>query len=482
MAGVVQADAAGNGPIAAFISILAGQSINVKVYDYVEHALGTGHDALAAAYVECAGGRPHAVGRRHRRGHLHRLAQGGRLGRQPGGSNGSGRPRARRCVILSVPALRRGPGGRGTYYRQMTFVQAVPDSDETSGSSPHPLVERIVDHSAIAHNIGILRAQSDAKLMAVVKADAFGHGAVEVSRSAIAAGAAWLGVATVDEALQLRRAGLTVPILAWLVDPWSDLAAAIGRASPSLAPTSTPCTRSRRPLRKPDTPQPSTSSWTPGWPGPALRERHGRHSAPRHGPPNGEARCASAASGRIWPSRPTRTGHRSNSRTRHSSAASRWPRRRTEPGGHPPGQLRRDACPPSHGVHHGALRRFAVRNRNRRRPQPRAEVCDARRLSAQPASPRPRGHEGRLRPHLHDHPRDDPRPDAGRLRRRRPAGARRDRRGVRRRPALSDRRGRSRWTSSASTSATRPFGWATRSSCSVMRRRVSRMRQNGRDS
>ena len=110
----------------------------------------------------------------------------------------------------------------------MTFVQAVPDSDETSGSSPHPLVERIVDHSAIAHNIGILRAQSDAKLMAVVKADAFGHGAVEVSRSAIAAGAAWLGVATVDEALQLRRAGLTVPILAWLVDPWSDLAAAIG--------------------------------------------------------------------------------------------------------------------------------------------------------------------------------------------------------------------------------------------------------------
>jgi 2-isopropylmalate synthase len=50
---VVQADAAGSGPIAAFISILAGQSINVKVYDYVEHALGTGHDALAAAYVEC---------------------------------------------------------------------------------------------------------------------------------------------------------------------------------------------------------------------------------------------------------------------------------------------------------------------------------------------------------------------------------------------------------------------------------------------
>ena len=109
----------------------------------------------------------------------------------------------------------------------MTFVQAVPHSDETSGDLARPLVERIVDHSAIAHNIGILRAQGDAKLMAVVKADAFGHDAVEVSRTAIAAGAAWLGVATVDEALQLRNAGLDAPILAWLVDPWCDLAAAV---------------------------------------------------------------------------------------------------------------------------------------------------------------------------------------------------------------------------------------------------------------
>ena len=53
---LIEADASGNGPIAAFINILAGQSIQVKVYDYVEHALGTGHDAVAAAYVECAVG------------------------------------------------------------------------------------------------------------------------------------------------------------------------------------------------------------------------------------------------------------------------------------------------------------------------------------------------------------------------------------------------------------------------------------------
>ena len=50
-------------------------------------------------------------------------------------------------------------------------------------------------------------------LMAVVKADAYGHGAVEVARTSIAAGATWLGVATVDEALELRRAGISTNLL-----------------------------------------------------------------------------------------------------------------------------------------------------------------------------------------------------------------------------------------------------------------------------
>jgi alanine racemase len=52
--------------------------------------------------------------------------------------------------------------------------------------------------------------------MAVVKADGFGHGAVPVARAAVAAGAAWLGVASAAEALTLRSAGLTAPILSWL--------------------------------------------------------------------------------------------------------------------------------------------------------------------------------------------------------------------------------------------------------------------------
>lgn len=72
-----------------------------------------------------------------------------------------------------------------------------------------------VDLSAIRHNVAMAKRQlnSRTRLMAVVKADAYGHGAVEVSRAALNAGAYSLGVATVPEALELRRAGLTAPIL-----------------------------------------------------------------------------------------------------------------------------------------------------------------------------------------------------------------------------------------------------------------------------
>jgi alanine racemase len=89
------------------------------------------------------------------------------------------------------------------------------------------LATRIVDHAALTRNIHRLKPRSGAMLMAVVKADAFGHGCVEVAWTALAAGAGWLGVATVEEALTLRRAGITAPILFWLTDPWVDLAAAI---------------------------------------------------------------------------------------------------------------------------------------------------------------------------------------------------------------------------------------------------------------
>jgi alanine racemase len=86
----------------------------------------------------------------------------------------------------------------------------------------------VVDLGAIAHNVRLLREHAgSAAVMAVVKADGYGHGAVEVGRAAIAAGAAELGVATIGEALALRRGGITAPVLCWLHAPGTDFGPAL---------------------------------------------------------------------------------------------------------------------------------------------------------------------------------------------------------------------------------------------------------------
>ena len=93
---------------------------------------------------------------------------------------------------------------------------------------PGVLAEAVVDLGAIAHNVRVLREHAGgAQLMAVVKADGYGHGATQVARTALAAGAAELGVATVDEALALRADGLTAPVLAWLHPPGVDFGPAL---------------------------------------------------------------------------------------------------------------------------------------------------------------------------------------------------------------------------------------------------------------
>jgi alanine racemase len=66
-----------------------------------------------------------------------------------------------------------------------------------------------------------------AQVMAVVKADAYGHGAVPVARAALAGGATWLGVAHVHEALALRAAGIEADVLAWILTPGTDLVPAV---------------------------------------------------------------------------------------------------------------------------------------------------------------------------------------------------------------------------------------------------------------
>jgi len=76
-----------------------------------------------------------------------------------------------------------------------------------------------VDLDAIRENVALLRAGTTAEVMVVVKADAYGHGMLPVARAALESGARWLGVCTLDEALALRRAGITAPVLAWLFAP-----------------------------------------------------------------------------------------------------------------------------------------------------------------------------------------------------------------------------------------------------------------------
>lgn len=86
-------------------------------------------------------------------------------------------------------------------------------------NSQMPRAEAVVDLGAIAANVRTLRAATASQLMAVVKADGYGHGLLPSAQAAIAGGADWLGVATLDEALQLRAGGIDVPTLAWLWTP-----------------------------------------------------------------------------------------------------------------------------------------------------------------------------------------------------------------------------------------------------------------------
>jgi alanine racemase len=85
----------------------------------------------------------------------------------------------------------------------------------------------VVDLDAIAANTAVLRERVGRPLMAVVKADGYGHGLVPAARAVLAGGADALGVAVVDEALALRAAGVTAPVLAWLNGPGADVAAAL---------------------------------------------------------------------------------------------------------------------------------------------------------------------------------------------------------------------------------------------------------------
>jgi alanine racemase len=93
-----------------------------------------------------------------------------------------------------------------------------------------------VDLDAIEHNVRLLRAatraaapagSAGAEVMAVVKGDGYGHGMLPAARAALRGGATWLGGCTVGEALALREAGITAPVLAWLMSPGVPLDPAV---------------------------------------------------------------------------------------------------------------------------------------------------------------------------------------------------------------------------------------------------------------
>jgi alanine racemase len=74
--------------------------------------------------------------------------------------------------------------------------------------------QALIDLTAITRNVAVLRQRMNgSQVMAVVKADGYGHGITQAGHAAVAGGADWLGVVHVAEALRLRRAGITVPVL-----------------------------------------------------------------------------------------------------------------------------------------------------------------------------------------------------------------------------------------------------------------------------
>jgi alanine racemase len=91
-----------------------------------------------------------------------------------------------------------------------------------------PQAEALIDLVAYRGNLQLLAARAPAAaLLAVVKANAYGHGMFACAQAAREAGASWLGVATVDEALALRAAGDRGPVLCWLNAPGANYREAI---------------------------------------------------------------------------------------------------------------------------------------------------------------------------------------------------------------------------------------------------------------
>ncbi|WP_088346948.1 MULTISPECIES: alanine racemase [Rhodomicrobium] len=122
--------------------------------------------------------------------------------------------------------LRQDPGPPGRSSDHAARNASI--GDHGLAASPRSRTEAVIDLAAIAHNTRVLsRTAGGAALMAVIKANGFGHGAVEIARAALGNGASWLGVTSPAEAMALRNAGIGAPVLMWLYAPNEDLAALV---------------------------------------------------------------------------------------------------------------------------------------------------------------------------------------------------------------------------------------------------------------
>ena len=149
-----------------------------------------------------------------------------------------------------------------------------------------------VDLDAVAANTRLFAARTPGALMAVVKADGFGHGAAAVARTALAHGASWLGVTSVDEALALRADGLRAPVLSWLNPVDADFVAGDRRGRRPRRPEPRP-PGSGEPQRR--SAPACTSTSTRAWPATARRRPTGRRCAGRPGGRSGQVWCGSSA-------------------------------------------------------------------------------------------------------------------------------------------------------------------------------------------
>lgn len=157
---------------------------------------------------------------------------------------GAARPESSRSAPCVMNHVRRGrPASPSVHHLSQTGTVTdeygtgvTPRTTTVSLADPRPTPARLtIDLGAITTNTAELcRRAGGAQVMAVVKADGYGHGLVPSARAALAGGATWLGTALLGEALDLRRAGVGGRVVSWLHTPGAPFADAI-RADIDLA-------------------------------------------------------------------------------------------------------------------------------------------------------------------------------------------------------------------------------------------------------